>query len=360
LSDIDAERTRDAIKKLLDEGAKTKGPAFEDLVAGVLEAIPGLRMVGRRQRNVTNTAEIDLDFRATSECPLTFFGPVVLVECKNQKTKVGSPAVDHFAKKLREARVPGGILVTLSGISGSAKSATGAVAALDDARQEGQVIVVLERSELEATSSGDLLAAALQAKFLDMQVYGRHKVVASSDLRESGVKVLRGTDAIRRAIREQRRAIVDEVLQRIEVLPPSAAAGADTISVCLSALAVEAARAQDDPDRWFLGVRGALIALGRACVAQLPLLDPDFESEAIVKGNISLHVPENLDIPVEGGLWRAMTAQFVEQASNASDARALDATLTILGMVVDRIARIDDYVPEPEIWSIDMEEHGGQ
>jgi len=356
MSGIDAENTRAVIQTLLNQKATKKGQEFEDLVARLFRAIPGLEMLKRRQRNVTNTAEIDLAFRVKPESPLAFFAPAVLVECKNQKTKVGSPAIEHFAKKLRSARLPGGVLVTLSGVSGSARSATGAVAALDRAREDGQVIAVLERSELEAVTNGEHLAAALQHKYLTMQIFGRHELLEPSDLRESGVKVLRGTDAIRRAIRDQRRAIVHEILERTDPLPPSSTSGADTIAACLQAVSLEVARAQAAPDEWWSGVRGALIGLGRSAVAQSAIIDPDFEHRETVRGNVSLHIPENLDVPVDGGLWRAMTTYLVQEAGDAASPRALDAALTLLGLTVDQIARIDDYMPEPEIWSVEPDQ----
>jgi hypothetical protein len=72
-----------------------------------------------------------------------------------------------------------------------------------------------------------------------------------------------------------------------------------------------------------------------------------FDSPSTVRGNTSTHIPENLHIPLDGGLWRAMTTHFLEEVCDSSNPRASDAALTILGMTVDRIVQIDDYVPEP-------------
>ena len=350
MADIDSAHSRAVIAALAGESNAKKGYGFEALVTSMFGAVPGLDHLTVRKRNLKNTGEIDVAFQVRSGCPLESFGSVLLIECKNQGAKLSPLQVLSFARKLRDAHLPGGVMVTLSPVSGSDDDLTGARSELDTARKDGTVIVVLERAELEAVASGEHLAAALELKYMMMRVYGRHELVPASDLRHTGIRVMTGAAAMRKAINGARRVVIDEALEHRTSEPPDLVRGAEGIAASLDdvAFAVEVARQQDD--MFYAGPRAALIGLIRLCISTLPLLDSlMFEAgDSTIRSNIVTSIPERLHVPLGGQLWALMTRHFVDEIrTSGAGSTSLASVLTIAGMAVEAIVAIDDYVPEP-------------
>ncbi len=84
MSEIDVDTTRDWIAEIRSGTNAKKGRGLEDLVQAMCATIPGLEFVTARKRNLKNTAEIDLVFGVSSECPIVSFGRALVFECKNQ------------------------------------------------------------------------------------------------------------------------------------------------------------------------------------------------------------------------------------------------------------------------------------
>lgn len=348
MAEIDVETTREWIAEIRTGTNTTKGRGLEDLMETLCETVPGLELMRRRGRNLKNTAEIDLAFRVTPTCPIGSFGRALLLECKNQGKKISADQVSRFAGKLKEAHLPGGVLVTLSGVSGNDDELTAARAELDKWRaRDGIVIVVLERPELEAVATGEHLAAALERKFMTMSVWGQHEVVPPNLLGPPGSKVMTGAFGIRKAINDSRRIVIDEVLERSEPAPPDVASGVDAIRVALDDVIRAVEVASQLGDDVYAGPRASLIGLARLCVAQIALIDPLlYEAGAVpIRSNIMTRIPERLPVQVGRRVWRALTASLAEELG--SDHDALDAALIIAGLSVEAIASIDDYSPEP-------------
>jgi hypothetical protein len=352
MTDIDVQTTRDWIAAIVTGTNTVKGRGLEDLVQTVFSAVPGLELATPRKRNLKNTAEIDLAFRVRTASPIESFGRALVLECKNQGKKISAEQVMRFAGKIEDAHLPGGVLVTLTPVSGSDEPLAAARAELDKFRIKGSVIVVLERSELEAVASGDHLAAALERKFMMMSLYGRHELVPPEDLRPSGVAVRRGAAAIRKAVNDSRRVVIDEVLERSEPAPPDAASGTDAINAALDEVvrAVEVAAENDDTLQ--AGPRAALIALARLCIAQLAVIDPILHGAGAgaIRSNVMTHIPDRLHVPLASRLWRVLTAHFADELRSDRQSDALGAALTIAGLASEAIAAIDDYLPEPPDW----------
>jgi len=102
--------------------AKGKGAHFEELAALAFTLIPGLTVVGRDTRLVSEEFDLVLE----NDIPGTFWGslesPFFLVECKNEKAKTGSPDVSKFFAKLVKHRnlTRFGFLVSASGFTRAA------------------------------------------------------------------------------------------------------------------------------------------------------------------------------------------------------------------------------------------------
>lgn len=184
---IDRQRARQRLAAADGLSGRARGDALEDVIADAFDAIPGLELVSRATKNVSKSQEIDLAFRNRRHpAGLAFFGPEVLIECKNWSTPVGSPEIAWFATKLRRADVDTGIVVAALGVTGDPKVPTGAFAELSDARVERLTIVVLERDELESVASGEELAHILEDKRFVMKTHGKYRR-ASVALRAPGL-----------------------------------------------------------------------------------------------------------------------------------------------------------------------------
>jgi Restriction endonuclease len=141
-----------------------KGRIFEDLVAYVFEEIPGISVTARNELSAFEDEEIDIAFWNDAHPDgLRQFDPIILVECKNWSTPVGSRDVAWFLEKLRTRGRPFGVLVAAHGITGGPDS-TAARQVLRDALKEQREIVVLTREEIAAFTHTDDVVASLKLK----------------------------------------------------------------------------------------------------------------------------------------------------------------------------------------------------
>jgi hypothetical protein len=137
-------RIAELVRNLEEPMAATeKGPALEDLVAEIFETEPGFRVAERRYN--IGDQELDLVVRNHVDDPFwqALGSPLILVECKNWSSRVGTNELRNFETKLRDhpmARV--GFFVALNGVTREA------TAALHRATREAYRIVVLTLADL--------------------------------------------------------------------------------------------------------------------------------------------------------------------------------------------------------------------
>ena len=101
-----------------EENPQRKGRLLEDLVALLFRSIPGFHVVKERQSN--RLQEIDVVVANESNDPLwSKEGSIILVECKNQKDRSGSPELLVFEGKMKRyrARCTVGFFVALAGFT---------------------------------------------------------------------------------------------------------------------------------------------------------------------------------------------------------------------------------------------------
>jgi hypothetical protein len=127
-----------------------KGSALERLAVYLMSHIDGLRFVGRKV--TTRKTEWDVLFRCVNTEPQfrEIFGSYVVAECKNLQKPATSTAVRNFISKILSVRVNGGVLISLSGVSGNMRKNTNAWGEVTDAfRQHGITVVVLSGEDID-------------------------------------------------------------------------------------------------------------------------------------------------------------------------------------------------------------------
>ena len=89
-----------------------QGRALEDLICYVLGQVPGVAITHRNELNAFDTEEIDVAIWNDGHPDGFFFLPnIVLVECKNWSSRVGSGELSWFEAKLRSRGLAFGVLI---------------------------------------------------------------------------------------------------------------------------------------------------------------------------------------------------------------------------------------------------------
>jgi Restriction endonuclease len=113
------------IERLLHKGREgrttnERGDALEALICYLFQTIPGITVTRRNEHNAFDTEEIDVAFfNEQASGGLPFLPWIILVECKNWLSLVGSEHVSWFDTKMRNRGVEFGILVEANGITGN-------------------------------------------------------------------------------------------------------------------------------------------------------------------------------------------------------------------------------------------------
>lgn len=158
------------------DGATTtnaKGKALEDLIAAIFQRIPGIEQVQRNVLNSFATEEIDLAVgNAGHRNGLAAFPDVILVECKNWSSAVGSQEVSYFVSRLRQRGCMCGILIAMNGVTGDAQDLTAAKFEIATALKDKVRVIVLKRQELETLRSPSDIVDLLKRKTLELIAAG--------------------------------------------------------------------------------------------------------------------------------------------------------------------------------------------
>ncbi len=150
-----------------------KGKALENLICYVFGRVPGITITHRNAMNVFSTEEIDValwnDKHSTG---FGFLPDLILVECKNWSTNVGSEEVSWFDSKLRGRGLDFGILLATKGITGNADDLTRAHSVVAAALREKRRLVVITTAEVVRLANTDALAHLVKRKLCEMVVRG--------------------------------------------------------------------------------------------------------------------------------------------------------------------------------------------
>lgn len=150
-----------------------RGRALEELICYLFEKIPGISVTKRNEMNVFGTEEIDVAFWNEKDFHGLFFLPhIVLVECKNWSTPVGSIEVSWFDSKLRNRGLTFGILVATRGITGDGEDRTAAHSIVASALREQRQILVINREEINTITDTAHIVRLFKEKLCELAVIG--------------------------------------------------------------------------------------------------------------------------------------------------------------------------------------------
>jgi hypothetical protein len=337
----------------VEEPGLPRGQALEVLVADMLGSVPGVRVAERNVLACSGVEELDLLLanRAVDD-GLIGFTYDLLVECKTQKAAINSHTVGWFAQQLRRRSVEWGLLVSLKHITGDRTTVTAAHREIERSAVEGQRILVLMGDELRGLSSAGHLVALLQRK-RDAMVGGYGTFIASaSQLSElnpnRGLGVLRGWEAMQRAVLNMRRRQLKDVLDAAtameDLLPDMAVALAEQR---LAKLAAEVCLHTDDPDydpMW----RTAYSKLEEAAAAIVHILEPTPRTEEqhrAVQFQIEGAAPQRLRAHAGSRLWGLLMDYYLEEARRPDSYVRESTAHAMLALAVEELMAIDDIEP---------------
>lgn len=169
---------RTTIEAYIDASANVattaeRGRALEDLICYVFTQVPGISVPRRNEMNAFQTEEIDVALWNDGHVEGFFFLPnIILVECKNWASKVGSAELSWFEAKLRSRGLSFGILVAPQGITGRAEDVTAAHSIVASALREGRRLVILKSDELLDLTDSLQLVRLVKEKLCDLAVKG--------------------------------------------------------------------------------------------------------------------------------------------------------------------------------------------
>jgi hypothetical protein len=148
------------------------GERLEILVTYLIEKLCGLTLYERNILDAPRAHELDLAFwHLQARSPIGFLDPIVIVECKNTGTPVGSHDVGWFVRKLQDRGANAGILVALSGITGAHAGNVNAHSEVLTALVRDRIkILLLVRSEIEGLRSTQDLVLLLREKYLSLSL----------------------------------------------------------------------------------------------------------------------------------------------------------------------------------------------
>jgi hypothetical protein len=150
-----------------------KGRALEDFVCALFQNVPGIEIIERNSLNAFETEELDVVlWNGQPRAGLHFLPSLVLIECKNWNTPIGSQEISYFAARLRQRSCDHGILVATNGITGVAPDLTAAHFQLATALASGVRILVFTLDELRALTTSAELCIACKRKLCQLVVTG--------------------------------------------------------------------------------------------------------------------------------------------------------------------------------------------
>lgn len=150
-----------------------QGKALEDLICYVFGLVPGIAVTHRNERNVFSTEEIDIAlWNDKDPTGFNFLPELILIECKNWSTRVGSEQVNWFDSKLRNRGLDFGILISTKGITGNSQDLAQAHYIVATALREKRKLVVILTDELLSLPDADGLAYLVKQKLCGLAVKG--------------------------------------------------------------------------------------------------------------------------------------------------------------------------------------------
>jgi hypothetical protein len=339
-----------------------RGKALERLVSEMLAAVPGVTIAASNV--IPGTGQAEFDIVLTNKTPpdgldgLDGFGRDVLVECKSSDAPLGSRDVTHFLNQARTRHSDWSILVSLAGITGDGDDVAAANSVVHDfANRDNVHIVLISRVELAAIRSANHFANVLVTKrsqaWLDLRAailpIDHIAALDPDPPHGGGVKVERGLEAFRRAVRRMHDERLIEVLDRADELAADATDETlrENVKHALDLLERENLKrgSEEDPDPFFRDVRARIVDVGAAFANLLDdeLIDKSRRRELLF--DVRETAPQRLRAHSATELWDLMSDYRFRKVSQTNGWERYSHVTAMLAMVVEEMLAIDDIDP---------------
>ena len=169
MTTYDAERLCQVVSVLSVAGSATaRGRRLQDLIAFLIEPLPGVEITDENSFNISRTEEKDVWLRHAREAAgMPFDDREVPVECKNEKAKTGPEDIAWFGEKIRNSGGRDGLLLTVAGLSGDIQS--GGHEEIRNQLKKGTRIVVITTGDVVSLREGADFLALLQARHAELR-----------------------------------------------------------------------------------------------------------------------------------------------------------------------------------------------
>lgn len=169
MTTYDAARLGGLVSVLSAAGSSTaRGRRLQDLVAFLIEPLPGIEITDENVYSIGRTEEKDVWLRHAREAAgMPFDDRDIPVECKNEKSKTGPQAIAWFGEKIRNSGGRDGLLLTVAGLSGGIQS--GGHEEIRNQLKKGSRIVVITTDDVLNLSAGADFLALLQARHAELR-----------------------------------------------------------------------------------------------------------------------------------------------------------------------------------------------
>jgi len=172
-----AKYSNNKIRRLLFESdnapnSDIKGDKLEELVKYLFDKVPGVAFYKKNVLDGVRAHELDVVFKNDKRVSdLHFLDFVIITECKNTGSRLGSMGVRWFIDKLRDRGISTGILISLSGITGIADGRSNAHSEIINAVIRDKVsVLLLTRQEIETLKNTDELVDLLLDRILTLTI----------------------------------------------------------------------------------------------------------------------------------------------------------------------------------------------
>jgi len=163
-----------AVVKRLNSASTSfqKGKAFEDYICLIFKSIPGIEIARRNEMNTFLTEEIDVVLWNSKREGLDFLPNIILIECKNWSSAVGSEEVSYFKEKLESRSCEYGFLIAANGITGDPDNLLRAHSIISRALLQKTRIMIIKLEELQRITDSDDLVNLIKEKLLELTIKG--------------------------------------------------------------------------------------------------------------------------------------------------------------------------------------------
>ncbi|MGV3589472.1 MAG: restriction endonuclease [Adhaeribacter sp.] len=152
--------------------ADVKGAKLEELVRYLFDKIPGVSFYAANTLDGVRAHELDVIFSNDQRSSdLYFMDFIIITECKNTSSRIGSADVRWFISKLQDRGVKTGVLISLSGITGESDGQSNAHSEIINAlNRDGTKVLVIKRDDILTFLNTNDLVGLLKRKIMKLTI----------------------------------------------------------------------------------------------------------------------------------------------------------------------------------------------